>query len=213
MWDLKILLGVSFQIGWILWGFISQFEIWHVWQCHGGKLYPDCFRVLHGSSITLLIDREGQITFFYLGVHDGQAPVQVSYAVQWQLLLWFMIMMYILYCNFQVYQVEEEMREMLKENQAAKKAMEDKVKRLTRAMSELESDLYWNLGDVNGVREVGPGSEVIKLFSCSPQLSMKFFLLKNIKMPTIVGTLTFMIKKNRIIGLSEPGKGWISWNI
>ena len=53
-----------------------------------------------------------------------------------------MIMMYILYCNFQVYQVEEEMREMLKENQAAKKAMEDKVKRLTRAMSELESDLY-----------------------------------------------------------------------
>lgn len=34
------------------------------------------------------------------------------------------------------------MRELLKENQAAKKTMEDKVKRLTRALSELETDLY-----------------------------------------------------------------------
>ena len=34
------------------------------------------------------------------------------------------------------------MRELLKENQNAKKAMEDKVKRLTRALSEIESDLY-----------------------------------------------------------------------
>ena len=33
------------------------------------------------------------------------------------------------------------------------------------------------------------GPEVIKLFSCSTQLSMKFFLLINIKMPTIVGIL------------------------
>ena len=36
-----------------------------------------------------------------------------------------------------------------------------------------------------------PGSEVIKLFSCSTQLSTKFILLINIKMPTIVGILTF----------------------
>ena len=37
------------------------------------------------------------------------------------------------------------------------------------------------------------GPEVINLFfSCSTQLSMKFFLLINIKMPTIVGILTFM---------------------
>ena len=33
--------------------------------------------------------------------------------------------------------------------------------------------------------------EVIKLFSCSTQLCMKFFLLINVKMPTIVGILTF----------------------
>ena len=31
------------------------------------------------------------------------------------------------------------------------------------------------------------GPEVIKLFSCSTQLSMKFFSLINVKMPTIVG--------------------------
>ena len=35
---------------------------------------------------------------------------------------------------------------------------------------------------------------------------MKFFLLKNVKMPTIVGILTFMSRKNNIIGLSEPEK-------
>ena len=47
------------------------------------------------------------------------------------------------------------------------------------------------------------GPEVIKLFSCSTQLSMKFFLLINVKMPTNVGILTFMSKKNSILGLSE----------
>ena len=35
-------------------------------------------------------------------------------------------------------------------------------------------------------------NEVIKKISCSTQLSMKFFLLKNVKMPTIVGIITFM---------------------
>ena len=48
--------------------------------------------------------------------------------------------------------------------------------------------------------------EVIKLFSCSTQLSMKFFLLINIKMLTIVGILTVMSRKNSMLGLSEPIK-------
>ena len=51
-----------------------------------------------------------------------------------------------------------------------------------------------------------PGSEVIKLFSCSTRLNMKFFLLINVKMPTIVGILTFVSGKNSVIGLSEPKK-------
>ena len=38
-----------------------------------------------------------------------------------------------------------------------------------------------------------------KIFSCSTQLSMKFFMLINVKMPTIVG-------KNTILGLSKPKK-------
>ena len=54
------------------------------------------------------------------------------------------------------------------------------------------------------------GPEVIKLFSCSTQLSMKFFLLVNVKMPTIVGILTFMNRKNSILRLSEPEKCRIS---
>ena len=51
---------------------------------------------------------------------------------------------------------------------------------------------------------VKPGTKVIKLFSCSTQLSMKFFLLINVKMPTVVGIFTFMSGKNSILGLSEP---------
>ena len=34
-----------------------------------------------------------------------------------------------------------------------------------------------------------------KTFSCSTQLSMIVFLLRNVKMPTIVGILTFMSGK------------------
>ena len=49
-------------------------------------------------------------------------------------------------------------------------------------------------------------AEVIKLFSCSAQLSMKFFPLINVKMPTVVGILTFMSGKNNILGLSESKK-------
>ena len=40
--------------------------------------------------------------------------------------------------------------------------------------------------------------------SCSTQLSVKYFLLINVKMPTIVGKLLFMSMKNRILGLSGP---------
>ncbi|XP_069112362.1 leucine-rich repeat and coiled-coil domain-containing protein 1-like [Argopecten irradians] len=39
-----------------------------------------------------------------------------------------------------VYAVEEEMRELLKENQMNKKAMEDKFKRLTNAMSDIQAN-------------------------------------------------------------------------
>ena len=54
--------------------------------------------------------------------------------------------------------------------------------------------------------------EVIRLFSCSTQMSMNIFLLINVKMPTIfllinvkmptiVGILTFMSSSNSILGL------------
>ena len=55
-----------------------------------------------------------------------------------------------------------------------------------------------------------PGPAVIKLFSCSTQLSMKFFLLINVKMPTVVGISTFVNGKNSIQGLSEPKTSRIS---
>ena len=41
-----------------------------------------------------------------------------------------------------------------------------------------------------------PGPEVIQLFSYSTQMSMNFILLINVKMPTVVGILTFISMKN-----------------
>ena len=66
--------------------------------------------------------------------------------------------------------------------------------------------------DVDGMAESEdsyetlPGPKGIKLFSCSTQLSMKIFLLINVKMPTTVGILTCMNRKNTILGLSVPEK-------
>ena len=55
--------------------------------------------------------------------------------------------------------------------------------------------------DVVSFGRPGPGPAVLKLFSCSAHLSMKFSLLINVKMPTIVGILIFMSRKNSILGL------------
>ena len=43
--------------------------------------------------------------------------------------------------------------------------------------------------------------EVINPFSYSTQLSTKFILLTNVKMPTIVGILTFISKINTTVGI------------
>ena len=56
----------------------------------------------------------------------------------------------------------------------------------------------------------GADQAPVKLFSCSTQLSMNFFLLINVKMPTIVGILTFMSGKIGILGSSEPNISQIS---
>ena len=40
-----------------------------------------------------------------------------------------------------------------------------------------------------------------------------FFLLINVKMPTIIGILTFMSGKNSILGLSEPKISRISLSL
>ena len=45
--------------------------------------------------------------------------------------------------------------------------------------------------------------EVIKN-PCSTQLSMKFFLLIYVKIPTTVGIFTFKSRKNMILRLPEP---------
>ena len=69
-----------------------------------------------------------------------------------------------------------------------------------RNVSKFSFELFWLDSGSCCIRQFLPGPEVIKLFSCSTQLSMKFFLLINIEMPTIVGILRFMSRKNSSIG-------------
>ena len=44
----------------------------------------------------------------------------------------------------------------------------------------------------------------MKKISCSTQLSMNFFLLMNVEMPTSVGISTFISRKNSILDLPKP---------
>ena len=52
------------------------------------------------------------------------------------------------------------------------------------------------------IRRQGP--KVIKLFSCSTQVRLKFILLINVKMPTIVGILTFISRINYRLWSFKP---------
>ena len=55
------------------------------------------------------------------------------------------------------------------------------------------------------------GPKVIKLFSYSTQLSTKFFMLINIKMPTIVGILTFISMINTASERLKARNIFICW--
>ena len=61
-------------------------------------------------------------------------------------------------------------------------------------MQRLQFSSEINIFSPNDVKSSGP--KVIKLFSCSTQLSMNFFMLIDVEMPTIVSISTFMSRKN-----------------
>ena len=63
-------------------------------------------------------------------------------------------------------------------------------KKNSSMMSVLRHENPWLCCMRTKMHRAGP--EVIKLFSCSNQLSMTFIMLINVKMPTIVGILTFI---------------------
>ena len=71
----------------------------------------------------------------------------------------------------------------------------DWCKQILRILYKTHEDTHTNLYT---------DPEVIELFPCSTHLSMKFFLLINVKMPTIVGILTFMNRKNSILAYLSP---------
>ena len=66
------------------------------------------------------------------------------------------------------------------------------------------ASILGNYKDMLSAQVFFPGPEVIKLFSCSTQLRLKFILLINVKMPTIVGILTFMSRINYRLWSSKP---------
>ena len=58
---------------------------------------------------------------------------------------------------------------------------------------------------------MSPGPQVIKLFSCSTQLSTKFILLINVKMPTIVGILKLISMINTTSKRLKARDFFICW--
>ena len=50
----------------------------------------------------------------------------------------------------------------------------------------------------------------LNFFSCKAELSMNLFLLINIKMPTTVGTLIFISRKNFMLNWAEYEKCFIT---
>ena len=66
--------------------------------------------------------------------------------------------------------------------------------RIARRLASFPSeDLYGVIQKACLARYVSSGFEVIKLFSCPAQLSMTFFLLINVEMPTFVVCWHFSI--------------------
>ena len=59
-------------------------------------------------------------------------------------------------------------------------------------LSEGHETIRLYLGSNKRYNMYTPGPKLIELFSYSTQLSKKFILLINVKMPTIVGILTFI---------------------
>ena len=57
---------------------------------------------------------------------------------------------------------------------------------------------------ITQIIQLQPCPKVIKLFSCSTQLRLKFILLINVKMPTIVDILTFISRINYRLLHSKP---------
>ena len=62
--------------------------------------------------------------------------------------------------------------------------------------SSISTKVTWSSWNSNlQSLDLQSGPEVIKLFSCSTQLSMKISLPKNMKMPTIVGIFIFISRE------------------
>ena len=68
--------------------------------------------------------------------------------------------------------------------------MDGKDSDQARWMPWLNGEIAWHTSFLSVL--LCTGLEVIKLFPCSTQMSIKFIMLINVKMPTFVGILTYI---------------------
>ena len=71
----------------------------------------------------------------------------------------------------------------------------NKVRYMPQSVAIFKVNRYTSVFSAIFTKAYNLAPRLLKLFSCSTQLSMKFFLLINVKMPTIVGILTFISRK------------------
>ena len=81
----------------------------------------------------------------------------------------------------------EAMMSRWKEHRAEVDSRKEAVKKFLDSGQTMIDDKHFLSEEVGEIRT---GPEVIKLFSCSTQLSMNFIMLINVKMPTIICILT-----------------------
>ena len=80
--------------------------------------------------------------------------------------------------------------------------------------------ILWKMSIIINILDIGTGrsatstkhgqARAYKTFFMLNSIEHEIFLLLNVKMPTVVGILTFMSGKNSILCLSEPKKCLIS---
>ena len=82
---------------------------------------------------------------------------------------------------------------------------------ISTRLHTLSLNTFTGLSNWFAGKKMYTGLKVIKLFSCSTELSTKFTLLINVKMPTTVGISTFISMINATLESPKSRNFFICW--